>query len=262
MKNIRIDILLIPLVSLFFYNSCSVTKPNGFFYELVNDTAISSITPPQKQFIISKGDILGINVSSLNTELDSKFNSSQKSMSSINPQPDNAEGIIVDNSGDIVLHFLGKLHVEGLTSTALKEKLENDLIAYLKDPIVTVKILNRKVTVFGEVGSPKILVMNNESMTLLDALVLSGDINENANIKDIMIIRDSSAVKTVKHINLKDHSIFDSPWYYLQYNDIVYVNRDYKRVDKSESRKNLQTTLSVIVSLVSLTITIINILAK
>ena len=99
-------------------------------------------------------------------------------------------------------------------------------------------------------------------MSLIDVIVSTGDMKENANRSDILIIREENNEKKVKHINLEDHSIFSSPWYYMQPNDIVYVQTDKNKSDKDEKRRTLQTTLSLIASGVSLVVIIINSLIK
>jgi polysaccharide export outer membrane protein len=99
-------------------------------------------------------------------------------------------------------------------------------------------------------------------MTLTDAIVNSGELKENANIKDVLIIRDSGSSKIVKHINLENHSIFLSEWFYLKPNDIVYVRKDTKLIVKQERRQQIQTTFSLLASILSIGVVIINLLIK
>ena len=106
------------------------------------------------------------------------------------------------------------------------------------------------------------LFIPDEQLTLLDALVLSGDLKEKANKTDIMIIRESGTEKKIKHINLEDHSFLSSPWYYMQPNDIVYVMADKGVSEKEERRRTLQTTLSLVASGVSLIVIILNSILK
>jgi polysaccharide export outer membrane protein len=99
-------------------------------------------------------------------------------------------------------------------------------------------------------------------MNLIEVLVNSGDFKDNAMIQDIMVIRDSADHKIIKHLNLEDHSIFMSPWYYIKPDDIIYVKKDYYRFDKEERRRTLQTTISLVASTISLIVIIINSLFK
>ena len=114
----------------------------------------------------------------------------------------------------------------------------------------------------GEVATPKVIYMNMEEMTLLDAIVNCGDLKENAVANDVLIIRDSLSHKIVKHINLEDHSFFSSPWYYVKPDDIVYVKKNTVETDKEEKRRTLQTTISLIASMTSLLVIVLNVLLK
>ena len=98
--------------------------------------------------------------------------------------------------------------------------------------------------------------MPDEPFTVIEALILSGDVSPNAKRNDVAIIRQQGSEKKVKHINLVDNSIFSSPWYYLQPNDIVLVSADTDRYVKEENRKKLQTSLSLVASGISLLIII------
>ena len=100
--------------------------------------------------------------------------------------------------------------------------------------------------------------MPEEQLSLIDVLVLSGDVKEDSRRNDIMIIRETGNEKKVKHVNLEDHSIFTSPWYYVQPNDIVIVSPNFERRDKEARRARLQTNVSIIVSTVSLLLIVIN----
>lgn len=251
------------LFFLVFTQGCYVTHNLNYFRTLSKDTLINNIKADNTESKIVIGDILSINVSSLNSELDERFNSAFKDVGkSTNAEFQPSPGVKVDENGQIFLHFLGKTNVAGLSKTELKEKLEKDLSSYLKDPIVNVHYANRKITVFGQVGSPKLLYFDNEVLPIFDALVMSGDLAENADIKDVMIIRDSSDVKMVRHLNLQDHSIFSTTWYYLRPNDNLYVKKDMDSANRSEKLRNFQTTLSLIASGFSLVIIILNNLIK
>ena len=107
----------------------------------------------------------------------------------------------------------------------------------MKEPIVQVNFLNHKVTVMGEVRTPQILNMPDEPLTIIDALILSGDVTANAKRNNIAIIREEGTERKVKHINLENNSIFSSPLYYLQPNDIILVSAETEKFEKEERRK-------------------------
>ena len=97
-----------------------------------------------------------------------------------------------------------------------------------------------------------------EQISLIDAIVLSGDVTPNAKRNDITVIREEGNTKKVKHVNLEDHSLFSSPWYYVKPNDIIFVPTDSDKYVKEEKRKKIQTTISLAASLASLFIIILN----
>jgi len=244
--------------------SCSTPRNYTFFKTLNKDTTIEAYVSQRLETKIQKNDFLSITVSSLNSEMDEKFNTAAKLISESNNSINTSTnyGFWVNNEGSIVLHLLGIYNVEGLTKNELAAKLEKDLLPFMKEPIVTVAFLNKKITVIGEVSTPKVLYMNKEEMNLIEVLVNSGDFKENAMIQDIMVIRDSADHKIIKHLNLEDHSIFTSSWYYIKADDIIYVKKDYSRYDKEERRRTLQTTISLVASTISLIVIIINSIFK
>ncbi len=243
-------------------SSCYLNKNFTYFKSLNRDTTINAYILKDTESKIKKKDIIGINVSSLNAEIDANFNSSGKvALSTVNSQISNP-GYLVDEKGEINIHHLGYIRVEGLTLKELKLKLEKDLQPYMKEPIVSVQYLNKKVTVMGEFNNPHVLNMTEDQMLLFDVIVNSGELKENANVKDILIIRDSGANKIIKHVNLEDHSIFSSEWYYVKPNDVVYVKKDTKLIDKQERRQQVQTTVSMLASILSIGVIIVNLLIK
>ncbi|MEO7444422.1 MAG: polysaccharide biosynthesis/export family protein, partial [Ferruginibacter sp.] len=155
---------------------------------------------------------------------------------------------LVKPDGSILLHRLGETRVEGLTRRQLAEKLQKDLMPYMKEPIVNVVFLNHKVTVIGEVGNPGVVQMPGEQMPLLEVLMASGDIKPTAKKDKVMVIRDNGNEKKVKIVNLEDYSIFSSPWYYSQPNDIIYVLADKNDLAKQEKKKTVQTTVTLVAS--------------
>jgi polysaccharide export outer membrane protein len=248
------------LVALFFVSiqSCKTPKNVAYFNKLVRDTAIQTNFIKFPEVAIQKNDLLGISVSSLNNELDEKFNKTGM----IKSGSQFGDGFLVNENGSINIHFLGFVQVEGLTRNQLRAKLENELTPFLKEPIVTVQFLNKKVTVMGELKSPQVVFLTEEYTPLLDVLVKCGDIGKDAFINDVIIIRDSINFKQVKHLNLQDHSILSSSWYYVKPNDVVYVKSDLSKTYKEERMRSLQILVSLGVSVFSLIIIILNSLLK
>jgi len=263
-RNLPLNVVHLSVIFImlgFLFQSCRSAKNTGYFISYPNDTVIRTVNPPTiNSDTIKIGDQLDISVSSLNEVLDRQFKNSgvNESDPSMAPQNNNDHVFSVDDQGFIQLHFLGKMKVNDLSLANLKTNLEASLVPYMKDPIVSVRFLNRKITVIGEVKSPKIIPISSGRISILDALVSSGDLSENALLEDIMIIRDSLSYKLIKHISLNDQSLFASDWYYLKSNDIVYVKKDLTKSIDLEKKRSVQMTISMIVSLLTLTTVLIN----
>ncbi len=211
---------------------------------------------------IQKRDMLSIQVSSLNPELDTRFNGAAPDLPASTANNKQQVGYVVDENGKIRLHFLGDVPVEGMTRNELKNKLERDLQAYLKEPIIGVHFLNRKVTVMGNVSRPQVIYMNEEKITLFDALATGGELKEKSRVENIVLVRDSMDFKLIRHLSLKDHSVFNSPFYYLEPNDVLYVLADKEEEGLDVKRRTTQTTISLIASVVSLAVILINALTR
>jgi polysaccharide export outer membrane protein len=262
-KNSYTLCLPIALFGTFLLNSCApIVRSNAYFKTLSKDTSIQGFITNDFESKIQKNDILTIKVSSMSKEMDDIFNLSNSSTNPGQQASTTTTGYLVDEKGTVTVHYAGTVTAEGLTRKELKAKIENLLSPFMKEPIISVQYLNHKVTVLGEVFKPQVLNMPEEQLSIIDVLVSSGDVKENARVSDILIIREEKNEKKVKHINLEDHSIFTSPWYYLKSNDIVYVIPDSERYVREEKRRNLQITLSLIVSMVSLAIIVLNVVVK
>jgi polysaccharide biosynthesis/export protein len=252
-------IYLFPLIlfALPFLSSCIATKTSAYFKTLTKDTTLQGFISADFESKIAKNDVLSITVSSMNKEMDERFNIPTATL--VNTlQPGSTQGYIVNERGSIFLHYVDTVKVEGLTRAELKAKLEKDLLPYMKEPIISVLYINHKITILGEVARPQVINMPEEQLSLIDVIVASGDVKENASRNNILVIREENNTKQIKHINLEDHSIFTSPWYYVKPNDIVYVLPDAEKYVKEENRRKFQTTFSLVVSAVSLVIVILN----
>jgi len=168
---------------------------------------------------------------------------------------DVAVGYLVDTDGDILFPMLGSIRAQGLTKSQLKNKIRNIILEkkLLLEPIVSIRFLNFRVTVLGEVGHPTVIPIPNEKISLLEALGLAGDLTIYGKRTNVMIIREEKDQKITKHVNLNSSELFSSPYYYLKSNDVVYVEPNKNRVTGS-SRTLIWAP--VIVSVISLGIII------
>ena len=239
--------------------SCKVTQPSSYFANLKKDTTLAGSITRDFELKIIKGDRLAVSVTSLSITEDAVFNSAGAGGSAAGgTSAKNTGGYVVQEDGSIFLHRLGMVQVAGFTRKEVSKKLESKLLDYMKEPIVNVNFINHKITVMGEVRTPQVLSMPDEPLNIIDALILSGDVTANAKRNNIAIIREEGADKKVKHVNLEDNSIFSSPLYYLQPNDIVLVSANNEKFVKEENRRKLQTSLSLVASGISFLIIIID----
>lgn len=177
---------------------------------------------------VRKGDVIDIFVSSRNPESSQPFNltaSANTSSTTVNGTNLRILGYQVDELGDIEFPQLGVIHCEGMTRRELSSFIKNSLVEkdYLKDPIVTIEFENLKVTVLGEVSSPGSYLMTNNHTTLLEALAMAGDLTVYGRRDKVAVIREIDGKRTIVYHDLRSKEIFNSPRYYLQQNDIVYV---------------------------------------
>ncbi|MBI6117327.1 polysaccharide biosynthesis/export family protein [Salegentibacter maritimus] len=182
---------------------------------------------------IERNDVLRINVSSssVNEELVQPFqNNQQREGGSGGGQNQSLSGYLVSPDGTINFPVLGNVEVEGLTRTQIQEKLEKQISEYVKDPVVDVRIVNFSVTVLGEVGSPGRVQITDGRVTMPELLAMSGDINYTGKRQNIRVIREIDGVKSVGFIDMTEIDLFESPYYYLKQNDIVYVEPTYARM--------------------------------
>lgn len=165
------------------------------------------------------------------------------------------KGYRVDIDGNIDFPILGKLKVEGLKVSEVKELIQDKIIAgsYIKDPIVSIEFLNFKYTVLGATGSGTYSV-NGDRITLLEAIANAGDLGTNADVSRVLVIREENGERRVYEHDLRNKSVFDSPAYYLQQNDIVYVEPKYQKKDNED--RTLQY-VSLLLSLVATATSII-----
>ena len=134
----------------------------------------------------------------------------------------------IDKEGEINFPTLGKIKAEGMTVDELKTDLEQRLKKYLVEPIVIIKQNNLKLTFLGEFGAKGQIGYSNEKLNILQAVAIGGGTNENSDLKNIRLIRNVNGIDQTITLDLTDYNISNSPYYYIQNNDILYAlpNRD------------------------------------
>lgn len=201
--------------------SCGTSRNLVYFDDLNTDTLAlvnNDITPR-----IRSKDILSINVSSLDPESNSLFNTGKISPNTAIATESMSEGFLVNEDGYINFPVVGKVLLRGLSLEEATEKMTLLISQYLKNPIVNIRFLNYTVTVLGEVVNPSTFTVPSPSINILQALAMAGDMTVFGKRENVLLIREVNGVRVTTRINLNDKALLNSPNFYLQQNDIVYV---------------------------------------
>jgi polysaccharide biosynthesis/export protein len=158
---------------------------------------------------------------------------------------------LVGIDGTIDMPTLGKVKVEGLTKTDCKKLLEDLLLPYIKKPTINIRTINFKVSVLGEVNRPGVVSSVSDRMTILDALAGAGDLTIFGKRTNLLIVREINGIQTSGTINLTNASFVNSPFYYLQNNDVIYVEPRASKRDSTALGSNVGFGFSLLSLLLS-----------
>ncbi len=218
---IKFSALIFFLIS---QTSCLNTKRLTYFPELRDSTF--KLVNNNFEPIIQKGDILYIAVTSADLQSAVIFNSVNaigvQNGANVFPVV-TTPGIVVDPEGKIELPKIGQIIAVGKTKKHLISELQDSLRPYLKDVVVTIRFMNYRVTVLGEVNRPQVVTTTNERITIFEALASCNDMTAFGKRENVLLIRDNKGIQETHRINLGDNSLFKTPYYYLQSNDVIYV---------------------------------------
>lgn len=257
----RIILPAIMAAFVMFLGACSSTKDVAYFQNSssVNLEASKVLYDAR----IMPKDLLTITVSTtdadaampFNMTVPTTFNQTQRTSTS---QP-LLQSYLVDNNGNIDFPRVGEVHLGGLTKSEAEKVIQDKIMPYMNQnetPIVTVRMINYKIAVLGEVTHGGMYTVTNEKISILEALALAGDLTIYGVRNNVKLIReDASGQKSIHVLDLTDANLINSPYYYLQQNDIVYVEPN--KVKAQNSSVGSMTTLwfsatSILISLTSL----------
>ena len=177
--------------------------------------------------IITNGDILDINISSLNRESTMIFSQNSNNNGwSYNLETRKIDGYLVDSSGNIEMPIVGSIKASGLTCFEFSELLKISLKEYVLNPTVRTKILNFRVSILGEVNNPGTFSVINQNISLIELISTAGGFTNKANPSKILIIRDANNEVETHYVDLTNYEFIYSEYYYLKQNDEVYVKPD------------------------------------
>lgn len=244
--------------------SCVSRKQLAYFRDVtpesIEDVSKQMQSQPEPRVKIT--DALVITVSALDPEAVLPYNLPNVAYATPTseniPTTPSFQYYTVDANGDIEFPVLGKLHVVGLTQSEVIEMIKGRLQGQLNNPIVTMRFLNAKVTVLGEVKNPGSYQLNNGGMTLLEALGAAGDLTPYGRRDNILVTRENNGKLEFARLNLQSEDIFTSPYFYLQQNDVVYIEPNQARTTSNQS---LSLWLSLIGTLSSATTVVVSVLS-
>lgn len=266
-KKIVIPVLL--LLSILLLSSCAETKKVAYFQQLntsADSLKVKKISPGLYDARIKPKDLLSISVVTSEPMTSRIYNllvpsvydaSNLTSSAAITSQP-SLQPYLVDNEGMIDFPVFGKIQVAGLTSSQLEALLQQKMAsAFSKEtPIITIRIINYAVNILGEVQRPGKYNSVNERMTIFEGLAMAGDLTIYGRRDNVIVLRENAeGAKQFIKVNLNDANIINSPAYYLEQNDVVYVepNRAKSRNSNFGVAENLAiSAVSILISMVSL----------
>lgn len=260
-------ILLLVMTALFVVG-CGSQKDVPYFQNSQNVDLSSS------QYLydarIMPKDQLSITVSAIDDEAVVAFNMTIPTPYTVGQRSSYSQAMLqtylVDNEGNINFPIVGQLHVGGLTKSEAERMIAEKIKPYVNssvNPIVTVRMTGYQISVLGEVARPGTFIVSREKITILEALAQAGDLTIYGQRKNVQLIReDSTGQKSIHTFDLTDANIINSPYFYLQQNDVVYVTPNKVKAQNSSVGSMTSLWFSATSILISLTSLLYNILKK
>ncbi len=204
---------------------------------------------------VKPDDLLMITVNTLDNRLSVLSREENTPQGTRAEQTQPVDGFLVSPEGTIELPLLGSLNVGGLTTAEIRNLVKKKAAVYYKDPVVNVRIVNFKITVLGEVNRPGTYYIAGEKATILDALGLAGDLTIFGKRENVMLLRQLGDKQKAVRYNLNDGQALNSPYLYLQQNDVVYVEPNKNKSVATDSEKTRTiTVIGAIASVVAIII--------
>lgn len=243
------------LFALVLMASCSTQKKVLYFQDLKNGGTVEAAMP--QEIKIKPGDKLSVHVNSKDEELVAPFNL-RRSQASMGSQTDLA--YTVDKDGNIEFPYLGSIMVQGMTRDEVAKYIKQELLdrKMVQDPTVIVDFNNLQISVLGEVNSPGKYEIEKDKYTIIDAISSAGDLKITGKRDCIMVLREENGIQKSYTVDLNNAAqLYSSPVYYLQQNDIVYVEPNKKAAGQATINDNTLRSTSFWFSTVSLLLTLI-----
>jgi polysaccharide biosynthesis/export protein len=253
MKNNLLALLIFSLTS---FCSCVPHKQLLFLSDATQD--VNSTIMNQVEMRVQPEDLLSITVSSYNPDASKPFNGESGNMGmmaqALQGQNNVAEmltGYFVDQEGFLDFPSIGRVFVNQKTLTEVKAILLEKLKVFLKDAVVNIRFINLKISVLGEVQKPGIIRLTNKRITIFEAIGMAGDMTSYSNRSNVLLVREQNGKRIVTRLNMQSSAIFQSPYYYLQQNDMLIVEPSKSKVNTVADQTNkifafISTGLSIV----------------
>lgn len=253
MKKHFLSQFFIPALLLLLATGCVPYKTVPYFTDIPEKGDSSSISNYYTDPIIQKNDILKITVSSLDQDVTRlfSFNSEDRNQGNSNSA---GSSYLVDPDGNIHMPLIGVVHVAGMTTWQIRDSVTLKLEPYLKETVVEIRIMSFRIAVMGDVMRPGIYSVQNERMTLTEALTLAGDLNISAKRNNVLLVREENGKQKQIRFDLQSREIYNSPYFYLRSNDLIYVQPG--RISTRDVNFRNLTYLATLISLIALIATI------
>lgn len=253
MKTTR---FILPFLALFFVASC-VPKKKIIYMQNIDDIAIDVFRPDYEP-TLQPDDMLFIQVSSLDPEAAMPFNiqfpPGTPLSGGVSDLMTQRQTYLVDQHGVLDFPVLGKLEVGGMKKSEFDAFLKEKLSVYIKDPVLNIRYTNFSFTVLGEVAQPGVKTARSERVTLYEALGMAGDLTIFGKRDNVLIIRENEGVRTYHRVDLTKADVINSPVYYLDQNDVVYVEPRKSKIDGTAVGSNVTVGISILSFIITTTL--------
>jgi polysaccharide biosynthesis/export protein len=243
------------------FSSCVSSKRIPYFQDIEKLQLNSNVYEPALK--IKPNDLITIAVSAYNMEAAQPFNLPVVGMAATGPDAalrvsgtPQQQAYLVDSEGNIDFPQLGIIKVAGLQRQELAAKLKQEISLFVKDPIINIRIVNFQVSILGEVNRPGTYTVQDEYLSLPKALGLAGDMSIYGLRENVLVMREENGQKTHAYLDLTDAAVVNSPFYYLQQNDVVYVEPNNAQKQGAGYNRNASVYISIASVLISLAILI------
>jgi len=251
--------IVVTLLAILLFSSCATTQEVTYF----QDESLADYEPLDfnTDVVYKTNDKISIIVSSLDPEAARPFNLptiSEGQSAIVTQGSTKMQTYLVDKFGNIEFPVLGQIKIGGLGRTEATELLKERLKEYLKNPIINIRLINFTVTVLGEVRNPGTFVLEDEKISLSEALGYAGDLTIYGRRDNVLLIRDNNGQKQYAKFDLTSISVLNNQSYYLAQDDVIYISPNKAKARSASYNQNTAVVISALAVLVSLTAIIIN----